>query len=91
MVPYLHLDHRLLGAQLNGAQTVLVLLIILKSGQPNNVFLPGATSLLSQPIFSFNNLAFPSGLGGGSVVPGLLGTFIFLVSFLTTVSTLVLP
>jgi hypothetical protein len=88
--PHLHLDHKLLGAQKNGAWSSLVLLIILKSGQPEDVFLPGATSVLGRPILSFNNLASASGLEDLLGVPGPLGTFIFPVSFLTTVGTLVL-
>jgi hypothetical protein len=78
----------LLGAQYNGAQFVLVLLIILKSGHPNNVFLPEAASPLSRQILSFNNSSSASSLGDLLGIPGPLGTFILPVSFLMTVDIL---
>jgi hypothetical protein len=77
------------SGQQNGVQSILVLLTILKSGQSNGIFLPEPTSPLSRPILQHLDLCLWS--GGSSGGPGPLGTFIFPVSFLTTVGTLVLP
>jgi hypothetical protein len=63
--------HRLLGAQQNGAQSVLVLLTAFQACQTNNVFIPGTGSRVGGLIFSFNNLASACSLGGpfGSLWP----------------------
>jgi hypothetical protein len=91
MVPCFHSDHRLLGAQENGAWSVLVLLIAFQACQTNNVFIPGAGSPVGGLIFSFNDLSSASSLGGLLGVSGPLGTFILPVPFLMTVGTFILP
>jgi hypothetical protein len=91
MAPYLHLDHRLLGAQENGAWSALVFLIVLQSHQPDDVLLPGASLSADRLILSLDNLASASVLGVLLGVPGPLGTFILPVPFLTIVGTLISP
>jgi hypothetical protein len=71
--------------------SVLVLLIAFQACQTGNVFLPEAGPPKGGVIFSFNNLASASGLGGLSGVPDWLGTFILPVPFLMIVGTLISP
>jgi hypothetical protein len=73
MAPYFYLDHKLLGAQWNGAQSVLVLLIASQACQTISAFLSGTGSPAGGLIFSFNSLASASGPGDLLGVPDLLG------------------
>jgi hypothetical protein len=90
MAPCLHSDHRLLGAQYNGAQSVLFLLMAFQ-GASLVMFFPEAGFPTYGLTLSLNNSAFAPGLGGLLGVPGPLGTFILPVPFLTTVGSFISP